>query len=235
MASLRPIEENLKWLAISFAFSSLSIFFSYWIFPSQASMLSITFLVIALTPLLYRMMEAEEEVVAKGGKNFVQRYGGIFWALIAISAGMVISFYIWHQALPSDPSYNGSSCSTQLPCKEAVFSMQESGIEERSHLRIIILISISFLLSLFLGAGAILIIAWDMSSLVVMGPEHMLAYSPQLICYFLAGMAGALLSFAAVRHEWRSHGFFKVMKDSLILLAISLLLVPASSFLFSLL
>jgi hypothetical protein len=48
-------------------------------------------------------------------------------------------------------------------------------------------------------------------------------------------MAGALLSFAAVRHEWRSHGFFKVMKDSLILLAISLLLVPASSFLFSLL
>jgi hypothetical protein len=235
MASLRLIAENLKWLVISLAFSSLSIFFSYWIFPSQASMLSITFLVIALTPLLYRMMEAEEDVVAKGGKNFVQRYGSIFWALTAISAGMVLSFYVWHQALPSDPGYSGSSCSTQLPCKEAVFSMQESGIEERGYSKIGILIGISFLLSLFLGAGAILIIAWDMSSLVVMGPDHMLAYLPQLVSYFLAGMAGVLLSFAVIRHEWRSHGFFKVMRDSLILLVISLLLVPASSFLFSLL
>jgi hypothetical protein len=93
------------------------------------------------------------------------------------------------------------------------------------------LMLLSFVLSLFLGAGALFIISWDLSALVVSGlPGHIgfLTYLPMMFALFLTGLAGSLLSFAIIRHEWRGKGFFIVLRDSMILLAISLALMISS-------
>ncbi len=226
--------ENLKWLLAGFLLVSLSIFFSYYIFPSQVSILSISFVVIALTPYLYRLMEDEEAVVAHHSKGFLKRYGGILAVMLSLSAGMFLAFAFWYDALPSDPGYGGM-CVTSIPCREGVFSLQAGySCAERSVETLLMIVFISFGLSLFLGAGAILMITWDISTLVVeaaAGPMVFLAYIPQMIAFFLTGLAGALLSFAVVKHEWRSHGFFAVLKDSLILLLISVAIVLAYPYL----
>ena len=237
MAYLRFTEENLKWLFLSFAFYTASLFFSYWIFPSQASILAISFLVIALTPPFYQMMENEEEVVARKVEPFWVRYDGIIVFLLVVAAGIFLSSAFWYNTLPSDPSYSGARCSTTLPCKEAVFGLQSS-VLERDMTMLLSMMVLCFLFSLLLGVGAILIIVWDVSSLAIGStPGHIgfVAYLPQLMGFFLAGLAGALLSFAVLRHEWRGLGFMLVFRDSLVLLAISLLLTPVSSFLLSLL
>ncbi len=256
--TFRFTEEALKWLLLSFAFTSAAIFFSYWIFPSQASILSISFLVVAMTPLLSQLMEREEEVIAHRVKPFLERYDDILGALITMSVGIFLAFSLWYAILPSDPLYAGNRCFTDPsynrnndlispPCKEAVFSLQsdvlnledsDGGIAAGRELGTVVgLMLFCFLLSLFLGAGAVLIIAWDVSLLVVdatQGIAAFLAYMPQLFAFFLAGLAGAILSFAIIRHEWRSHAFFFVVRDSLVLLMISVLLIPVSTFLFSL-
>jgi len=233
---LLSAKEAPKWLALSFAISTASIFFSYWIFPSQASILSISFHAIALAPIFYGMMEKEEEVVARRTKPFLKRYDDIIAFLLVICVGIFLSSALWYNVLPSDPAYDGYRCSGSLPCREAVFGLQSS-VEERGTGTLLAIILACFALSLFLGTGAILIMTWDVSSLVVTLPMHLgfFAYLPQLVAFFLAGLAGALLSFAIMRHEWRSHSFWIVAKDSGVLLAISLLLIPVSGFLFSLL
>ena len=233
---LQSTKEVPKWLALSFAISTASIFFSYWIFPSQASILSISFHAIALAPVFYGMMEKEEEVVARRAKPFLKRYDDIIAFLLVICVGIFLSSSLWYNVLPSDANYDGNKCATSLPCREAVFGLQSS-VTERDVGTLLAIMLACFILSLFLGAGAILIMTWDVSSLVVSLPAHLgfLAYLPELVAFFLAGLAGALLSFAVMRHEWRSHSFWIVAKDSAVLLAISLLLIPVSSFLFSLL
>lgn len=235
MVKLRLTRDNLKWLLVSFVFVSLSAFFSYYIFPSQASILAISFVVIALTPYLYSMMDKEEAIVARGKSPFLQRYGGILTTLALISIGLFLSFSFWYNVLPSDPAFE-TRCSTGMPCREGLFHLQTQFAEEPRSLEVIMgLMLLSFALSLFLGAGAILIVTWDLSSLVVrsaLGPMGLLVYIPQLLAFFLTGLAGALLSFAIVRHEWRSHNFFTVLKDSAKLLVLSLALVLIYPFLF---
>lgn len=226
--------SELRWIGISFVFVSLSIFFSYAIFPSQTSLLSISFLVIALTPLLYSAMEREEAIVAHENLPFVKKYGGMIAIILLISAGIFFAYAFWYNVLPSDPGCK-ETCSTALPCKEAVFSAQLGYIsQERGLDKLFSLMLICFILSLFLGAGAILIISWDLSILVI-GSEiaHLsfVLYLPQLLAFFLTGLAGVLLSFAIVKHEWRGKAFFVVAKDSMILLAFALVLTPLSYFL----
>ncbi len=226
------IGRRLRWLYIVFIAVSASVLFSYYIFPSQSSILTVTFISVALTPHLYRYFSAEESLAARrAGSDFLCRYRGVFLTMLSIAIALLLSFSFWYAVLPSDPVYGGGRCSTDLPCRESVFSLQTQYASERSHEAALALMLFAFALSLFLGAGAILIISWDVSALVASSlgsPGAFLLYLPQLLAFFLTGLAGALLSFAVIRHEWRSRGFFKVIGDSvkLMLLALMLALMP---------
>jgi len=232
MADLMTLRNSFEWLVITFVAATFSIFFAYYIFPTQASILAISFLVVALTPHFYSLLESEEMVVAHGpANNFIQRYDSLFLKVFVIAVGIFLAFSFWYYVLPSDPEYGGV-CATSLPCKEAVFSLQsQNAASQRDAWTIFSLMLICFVLSLSLGAGVILIIAWELSSFVVelaLGGAIIHIYLPQLIGFFLTGLSGALLSFAIVRHEWRSRAFFVVLKDSLLVLGLSLLIIAAS-------
>lgn len=230
---LRFTREQIEWLLLSIAACIASVFFAYWIFPSQASVLAISFTVIALTPHFYNVLAEEEEIIVQKKMRFFPSYGRIMAMVLILAVGMFVGFSLCYGLLPSNPSYSGS-CNTSLPCREAVFSLQSaySGID-RGPAEFFALILFCFALSVVLGAGAILIIALDVSTLIVGStPGHMgfFLYLPQLLAFFLTGLSGALLSFAIVRHEWRSHCFLLVVKDSLILLGAALLIALITVF-----
>ncbi len=237
MVKISLSREHIRWLFLIFAFTSFSVLFSYFIFPSQSSVLAITLLVIGLTPPLYSLMANEEAVVAESRKRtrFLDKYGNILQIMVVIIIGLYLSFLFWFVVLPSDRTYNGNRCSGSLPCREALFSPQLEYLKNRTLSGIIGLILLCFVLSVAFAAGAVLIIAWDASALVTASsasPAIFIAYMPQLLAFFLTSLAGALLSFAIIRHEWRSRGFFMVIRDSLGLLALSVCIAIASSFLF---
>jgi hypothetical protein len=230
---LRFTGEQIEWLFLSIAACVFSVFFAYYIFPSQASILAISFTVIALTPHFYKVLADEEEIIVQKKMSFFCGYERIMTMVTVLAIGMFMGFSLCYELLPSNPSYSGS-CNTGLPCREAVFSLQSAYSSlDRGPAEFFALILFCFALSVFLGAGAILIIALDVSTLLVGStPGHMgfILYLPQLLAFFLTGLSGALLSFAIVRHEWRSHCFLLVVKDSLIFLGAALLIGAATVF-----
>ena len=55
--------------------------------------------------------------------------------------------------------------------------------------------------------------------------RYMLHAIPEIAAYFIAGLAGGIISVAVIRHDFRSHNFQKIVLDSSTLIMISLVLL----------
>lgn len=102
----------------------------------------------------------------------------------------------------------------------------------------------TIIFSLIFGAGVIFILAWNasviaaaigifsQSSLSSM-PLAILRYAihgiPEIAAYFVAAMAGGIISVAVIKHEIGTEKFWEVLQDSLhlIILAVIILLIAA--------
>ncbi|MBU2496436.1 MAG: stage II sporulation protein M [Nanoarchaeota archaeon] len=98
---------------------------------------------------------------------------------------------------------------------------------------------LSILFSFFFGAGAIFILTWNASVIgaaigIFAKTWHGLPFgflrfmihgTPEILAYFVAGLAGGIISTAVIRHHFEEDKFKKIMKDSLILLVIAILLL----------
>ncbi|MEK6908513.1 MAG: stage II sporulation protein M [Nanoarchaeota archaeon] len=102
----------------------------------------------------------------------------------------------------------------------------------------------TLIFSLLFGAGVVFILAWNASVIAAAIaiftrsdlnylPTAMLRYFvhglPEIGSYFIAALAGGMISFAVIRREIGTERFWKVLQDSLnlIILAIILLFVSA--------
>ena len=103
---------------------------------------------------------------------------------------------------------------------------------------------LAFILSALLGSGAILVLAWNASvisvfvglkaiSPLISSQGHLIAFLvglptgllsialhgiPEILAYFLAGIAGGILSVGIIREKIESLEFREVFKDSLVVL-----------------
>jgi len=109
-------------------------------------------------------------------------------------------------------------------------------------------LAVAVLLSILYGAGSAFIFAWNASVVAVaigtvikhIGaagmPIYFLAFLkylihgiPEITAYFIGGLAGGILSYAIVRHRYRTKGFKKIILDSLdLIIAAVILLVLAA-------
>jgi len=219
--------DFVKYFVLCIIFSAASVFFAYWIFPSQASLLAISFLVVAFTPLFFEAVRKEEDAVAResGLKNFFSRYRFVFPLYVVLMVGVFAGFFLLYNTLPSDPVYYSLGyCTTSLPCKENVFSLQMDSFqaELQGPVPVLGLMLMCFFLSLFFGVGALLILFIDLSMFVVGASagdfNSLMMLLPRSISFFLVGLSGALLSVAVTNHEWKSRRFREVILDSLLLL-----------------
>ena len=96
--------------------------------------------------------------------------------------------------------------------------------------------------SLIFGAGAIFILAWNATviaaaigifakSSILNLPSAILRYMihglPEIVAYFIAALAGGIISVAVIRHNFKENKFWKVIEDSvgLIILAVAILVL----------
>ena len=109
-----------------------------------------------------------------------------------------------------------------------------------------------FLFSFFFGAGAIFILTWNASvlaaavglfvrnKLLAKVASGAVAYSqfisagllkyllhgiPEIMSYFVGGLAGGIVSIAAIRYDYKSKEFKKTLLDALDILAISIIIL----------
>lgn len=103
---------------------------------------------------------------------------------------------------------------------------------------------LSVLFSFFFGAGAIFILAWNASVIGVaigifakspLGLPYgffrfMIHGIPEILAYFVAGLAGGIIGVAVIRHHFEEEGFKRILKDSAVLLIIAVALLFIGTF-----
>ncbi|MCX6742152.1 MAG: stage II sporulation protein M [Candidatus Pacearchaeota archaeon] len=103
----------------------------------------------------------------------------------------------------------------------------------------------TLMLSLLFGAGAIFILAWNASVIataiglfskgsLVNLPGGFLRYLihgiPEIAAYFVAALAGGIVSIAIIRHGFKTKEFWHVLKDSMNLIVLALIILIVAAF-----
>ncbi|MBI5347229.1 MAG: stage II sporulation protein M [Candidatus Aenigmarchaeota archaeon] len=230
---------------VAFVYSLIASFFAWRIFPSEASLLTITFITILFVPFFQRIFVIEERRDKNPSGNIFTRHICAIYVYSAFFLGVIFSLaFIFVFA----PDMNVFSLQTNT-----LKNMVSGTTVDSSYLFLKYFINnsqtmiLSFILSIMFGAGAVFILAWNASiiavylgfnirSLIGEGMHTMQAYLygvplglgaialhgvPEIAGYFLAGLAGGILSIGLLREKYGSIAFNAVVKDALIYLALA--------------
>jgi len=130
----------------------------------------------------------------------------------------------------------GSAIATGfVPAKEKIFTIFSNNMG-------VLIFTLVF--SLIFGAGAIFVLAWnasviaaavgifaksEVSQLPIGLARYMVHGIPEIVSYFIAALAGGIISVAVIKHETKSEKFWDVLHDSLNLIIIAIFLLFLSA------
>ena len=246
----KPIDMFLFSMVISFA----SIFLAHLIFPGiSVGKIMTLFITVAMTPMIYGIFRAEEEVERKQAehkihKTFLDRHDEAIRLFTLFFLGVFVAVFFLSLILPTE--YVVSTFEDQL-LEIGRIRGATGYVTLPTILNIIIMnnlrvMGLSFLLSFLIGSGAIVILSWNASILALylasfvrrgliaeflIRTVSIIPHAPiEILAYFLAGIAGGVLSVGMIRERIRSKEFFLVFRDSLILLGLAVLAVLVGGF-----
>jgi len=228
--------------------SAISLFVAYLVFETSTGFMMSFFVTLTVTPLMlsavrYEEKKEEEEATLAAEQNILARHKDILKIYTAFFGGSILTLSLIFILLPS--SNVEKIYADQL--KEINFIRGNVAIEN-TFMKIILnnlgVLALSFLFSFLFGAGAIFILAWNASILAaaiglaakslggVKGfPLAVLAFFPhgslEILAYFIAGMAGGLISAAITRKK--SPRFNFILKDTFHLMIISVLIISLAA------
>ncbi|MBI5871968.1 stage II sporulation protein M [archaeon] len=243
IVSIRDAVKNPWWMfVIGGMVSVISSFIALFVFPSSVGLFSVFIITFIMTPFMVNLMSYEEattemEIKRKVRLNFLQRHADVLGIYVAFFGGMVLALSVLFLMLPQatvEKIFQDQITEINIIRGSAIIS----GTFQKIILNNISVMVISFLFAFLFGSGAIFILAWNASVLAsAIGltakslggltglPAALLTFIPhgslEIAAYFIAGIAGGLVSAALTRK--RSSWFFVVFKDSLKLMAVAML------------
>ena len=228
--------------------SLVCLFVSFVAFQTSSGLIMSLLVTIAITPLMLRAVRYEEkkeeqEASLAQGTNILARHKDILKIYSAFFGGVIITLSIVFILLPSnftDKIFNDQIKEINLVRGNIAFPDTFSKILVNN----LGVLGLSFLFSFLFGAGAIFILAWNASILAsaigiaaksfggVKGlPFAVLAFFPhgslEILAYFVAGVAGGLISAALTRKK--SPRFNFILKDTVQLVVISALILTLAA------
>jgi len=242
-------------LVLSFVVAIVSIFASYFVFPKYAGIIAPLITALAIAPLIFRLFEDEEDEIDEVAEKtlimgFFARHGNIIKLFTLFFIGNFLAVFLVSVALPD--ALLQSMFEPQLADIEAVQALGASGSVIHPGLVDIIMfnnlkvMAFAFLLSFLFGTGATFILSWNASilgiflanyarqglyhTLLITGSGILPHATVEIVAYFLAGIAGGILSVGMVREKFWSPEFKLMLKDSLLLLSIAVLAVVVGAF-----
>ena len=245
---------------IAILYTVVAIFFARAMFPSQSSMLTVMLITLIFVPFFQKLFNIEEskECLAAENRlsgNLFQRHSQIILVFSAFFLGIIVAMSFIFFFLPMEDVFQLQSDTLKA------FSGRATGggdfmLYLTNNTQVMILI---FVLSAIMGAGAIFILTWNASVIAVYlglivqslsGKLGAAAYLfgvpiglgsialhgiPEIAAYFIAGVAGGILSVGLIRERFMSKEFKLVFKDSLIFLFFAESLIIGAAFIESLL
>lgn len=232
---------------IAVMFSFIGIAFSLQIFPEQASVFSMSLITIMFMPFFQRFFAIEEKRDYKLHKNIFARHKSLFYVFGVFFIGLIVAMSFIYVFFPHSRAAF-SLQEDWYRSQGRTITGQASAAEDFStflsnNTQVLLMI---FILSTMFGAGAIFILVWNASVIAVyvgfvinsfirsgISPE--LAYAlgvpaglgsialhgvPEIAAYFVAALAGGMLSVGILREKLRGH-FEKIFVDSLLFLGLA--------------
>ncbi len=247
----RPID--VFFIAVMFSF--IGVAFALQIFPAQSSIFAISLITIMFMPFFQKLFELEEKKDYKLHKNLLVRHRKLFYVLGMFFLGTIVALSFIYVFFPhargafsmQEDWYRaqGRTITGQITAEEdfALFFVNNTQV-----------LLMMFILSTIFGAGAIFILAWNASvisvyissvinSFIREGVSTELAYIlgvpaglgsialhglPEIAAYFVAAMAGGMLSVGIIRERFKGH-FEKIFVDSLLFLGLAEALIVVAA------
>ncbi len=243
---------------IAFLYTLVAIVVAHQLFPSQSSILSIALITILFVPFFQKLFELEERkedaaAQKRLNKNLLTRHSASIMIFSAFFLGVVVAGTFAFMFLPVDNAF-----SLQTSTLKAISgNILEPTTFSNIFLNNTQVMMLMFILSAIFGAGAVFILAWNASvisvfvglfteSLTTQGLGTTAAFIvgvpvglstlalhgvPEIVAYFVAGLAGGILSVGLIRENYRSAEFKLILKDALVFMAFAELLIIVAAFL----
>lgn len=192
-----------------------------------------------LTLMIKREEMMEEEAVERFHQSsFWEKHGNYIMIAMFYFAGLTLAFSVWAFVLPGDFFQVQSSKINQIQGVSGALTHGDFGSFTRILTNNIQVMAFAFLFSLFFGAGAVFIIAWNASILGVYISQlsrHILEIPwwslfflphgiPEIGGYLCAGLAGGIVS-AAILRKNSSKVLKVILLDSTKILMLGVLLI----------
>ncbi len=255
----KVIKHPVDMFVLSAVISFASIFIANMIFPGVSTGKIVTlFITVALAPAIYGVFKEEEEVERKEAehkihKDFFDRHDEAMKIFTLLFLGIFVAIFL--TAIFSPEAYVEEIFGDQIQEIKRITSLSSgkafTGALSPEILEIILwnnlrVMSLSFALSFLIGVGAVVILAWNASILAIylasfirqgLIEEFMvrtisiIPHAPiEIFGYFLAGIAGGILSVGLIREKFLSKEFLLVLRDSLLLLSLAVLSIFLGAF-----
>ena len=237
---------------IGFVYSTVSIFLSLWIFQQYASLVMVFLTVLACVPLMYSTIKYEEQkdMDMEGEARLLKEHSRALTFFMFLFFGVTMAFTLWYVVLPS--TLVNSLFSVQTKTILSINNQVTGG--SINHLSILVRIFLNNLKVLIfilvwnasvIGAAMGNFIRSNLATYAAGGgiakgagyfhviSLGVLRYSihgaPEILAYFIGGLAGGIISIAVIRHHFNSPKFEKVLLDSsdLIVLSVIVLMIAA--------
>ncbi len=261
MARNSPLEV----LVISIIISIVAALFSYYIFPEYTSVLTSAFITIMFAPFFQRLFASEEAIEEfalnhRQKNNLFQRHAPVIKIYGAYFLGVIIVMSLLFVFLPDTMKSEMFEKQISEVQRLSGASLSGSVLVPENAMRIfsnnMFVLILSFVSSLFLGAGAVFILSWNASvigvyagfyvkQLIAGGMSSFFAYAyglpyamlsitlhgiPEIFGYFFAGLAGGIMSVGLIKEKFGSREMNIVIKDSLYFMAFGSFSIFVGSF-----
>lgn len=254
LETLFPVKKIIKHPIDMFIFSMVmtfvSIFLANMIFPGDSTgKIVILFITISVSPMFYLIFEKEEESERKIAQNrrhesFFKRYEDTMWLFTLFFLGVFMAIFVF--SLFSAQVDVEDTFEDQLLEIERISSISSGYYNSAKILELIFqnnlrVMGLAFFLSFVIGVGAVVILAWNASILALFLTSFLkqgsivdfltrtitlIPHAPiEIGAYFIAGIAGGILSMGVVKEKLFSREFSLIFRDSLILMAFAVFLV----------
>lgn len=233
-------------------YSLVGMVLGYWIFRSYVSLVMVAFTAIAAVPFIHRAIELEEKKEKIKKFRPFKEHSKVISMFTFLFLGFVAVFCLFYVVLPK--GMVGEIFKAQMetiitvnsaPTGNFISSLTSFASILFNNLKIMLF---CLIFSFFYGVGAIFILSWNAS---VMGAAignaireglssnlggyfHVISMGflgyfvhgiPEIIAYFIAGLAGGIISVAVIKERFGSKFFIKTSLDSLHLVAFAFVLL----------
>ncbi len=239
-----------------FLFVSLAIALSLWIFKDNAGLVSVFLTVLFCIPLLYRAFLVEEEKIdyMPEERSLLREHSRVISLFLFLFLGISLGFTVWYVILPQEISQSVFSVQINTILNINGSATGSIGLFSNIFFNNLKVLTFCLLFSFIFGAGSIFILTWNASVIAVAmgglmrtymsgsvaGPiiSSLGGYSsavlryfihgvPEIMAYFVAALAGGIISVAITRKDITTKNFQKIAFDTsnLILMSIALLFI----------